>query len=608
MSKKIKVIDIFKISFSLLDRKDKKRLIILSLVSFLGSFIEIAALTSVLPFVGLLFNSKLIEENNYLNIIWNLFNQPSYKQFILLIEILISVFLIFSTSLAYSIQYISNKFAARCQEKYGYKIFSSLLDANYEWHIRESSTLLMTIFISHLSLWNRGFLRQIPMMISNLTFIIIPSISLVIISPQYGILLILMSTLFISIFLKYIRQKSNYLSYQAKISQEEVSIFTNEILQGIKDVKLSSSEKIFLKKFKGFYHIYTMYLAKASSWNQLPTSLILLSSQLLIIFIGTFLVSIGYSAENIISIMTVVVLFASKVIPSLNKIGSTISSISNKSSWIKSLNDIYLNINSSDENILDKSKKNKIMNWDILTFDNVSYNYPKSKRKAINNINFTLRKGMHYGFVGQSGSGKSTTIDILLGLLTPSDGLVKIDDVSLQDIGVKNWQSNIGYVPQKPLITNVSLKENIAFGIKDNLINIDRVFECISLAALEDLVEILPNGINSKLGERGKFLSGGQEQRVAIARALYQDPSILIFDEATSFQDSKNENLLVKSINKLKGNITVISISHRFSFIRNCDSIFVLEKGFLKEEVSYADFINTSDYYRDSKSYINDND
>jgi ABC-type multidrug transport system fused ATPase/permease subunit len=304
--------------------------------------------------------------------------------------------------------------------------------------------------------------------------------------------------------------------------------------------------------------------------------------------------------------MTVVVLFASKVIPSLNKIGSTISSISNKSSWIKSLNDIYLNINSSDENILDKSKKNKIMNWDILTFDNVSYNYPKSKRKAINN--FTLRKGMHYGFVGQSGSGKSTTIDILLGLLTPSDGLVKIDDVSLQDIGVKNWQSNIGYVPQKPLITNVSLKENIAFGIKDNLINVDRVFECISLAALEDLVEILPNGINSKLGERGKFLSGGQEQRVAIARALYQDPSILIFDEATSFQDSKNENLLVKSINKLKGNITVISISHRFSFIRNCDSIFVLEKGFLKEEVSYADFINTSDYYRDSKSYINDND
>ena len=602
----MKVIDIFKISFSLLERKDKIRLTLLSLFSFLGSFIEIAALTAVLPFVGLLFNSKLVEENSYLNVIWNFFNQPSYKQFILLMAILISIFLILSTALVYLIQYSSNRFAAKCQEKYGYKIFSSLLNANYEWHIKESSTLLMTIFISHLSLWNRGFLRQIPLMVSNLTFIIIPSVTLIIISPKYGISLIFLATLFISIFLKYIRQKSNFLSHKAKTSQEEVSIFTSEILQGIKDVKLSSSEKIFLKKFKSFYHIYTMYLAKASSWNQLPTSLILLSSQLLIIFIGTFLVSIGYSAENIISTMTIVVLFASKVIPSLNKIGSTISSISNKSSWIKSLNDIYLNINDKSKYI-HNSNKNKKVNWDILKLDNVSYSYPGRRIKAINNIKLNIRRGMHYGFVGESGSGKSTTIDILLGLLTPNDGLVKIDEIPLEEVGVKNWQSNIGYVPQKPLITNVSLKENIAFGIDPDSIDIRRVFECVSLAALEDLVELLPNGINSKLGERGKFLSGGQEQRVAIARALYNKPSILIFDEATSFQDSKNESLLIKSISKLKGNITVISISHRFSFIRNCDSIFILENGSLKHEVSYDEFINYSDYYKNSKKFLDNN-
>ena len=304
--------------------------------------------------------------------------------------------------------------------------------------------------------------------------------------------------------------------------------------------------------------------------------------------------------------MTIVVLFASKVIPSLNKIGSTISSISNKSSWIKSLNDIYLNIKDSNEYIFNKPNKKKKISWDILEFDNVSYKYPESKRKAISNINFTIRRGKHYGFVGESGSGKSTTIDILLGLLTPSYGCVRIDKMPLEEVGIENWQYNIGYVPQKPLITNVSLKENIAFGLDQDLIDIDRVFECVRLAALEDLVEILPDGINSKLGERGKFLSGGQEQRVAIARSLYQKPSILIFDEATSFQDSKNESLLIKSINKLKRNITVISISHRFSFIRNCDGIFVLEKGSIKEEVTYDEFINSSDYYINSKNYLND--
>ena len=228
------------------------------------------------------------------------------------------------------------------------------------------------------------------------------------------------------------------------------------------------------------------------------------------------------------------------------------------------------------------------------------------KRQAIKDFNIEIKKGLHYGFVGESGSGKSTTIDLILGLLLPTEGLVQVDNVPLEDIGVNNWQTNIGYVPQKPLLINVSLKENIAFGIEPKLIDEKRVFDCIKLASLEDLVNLLPNGINSKLGERGKFLSGGQEQRVAIARALYQNPSILIFDEATSFQDSKNENLIRKSINNLKGDVTVLSISHKFSFIKNCDKIFVLEKGLIKEEVSYKDFINKSDYYKKTEKYLNE--
>ena len=193
-----------------------------------------------------------------------------------------------------------------------------------------------------------------------------------------------------------------------------------------------------------------------------------------------------------------------------------------------------------------------------------------------------------------------------MGLLIPSQGLVKVDETPLEDIGINNWQRNIGYVPQKPLIINVSLKENIAFGVDPKLIDEKKVFDCIKLASLEDLVKTLPNGINSKLGERGKFLSGGQEQRVAIARALYQNPSILIFDEATSFQDSKNENLLRKSINKLKGKVTIFSISHKFSFIKNCDKVFVLEKGFIKEDLSYEEFLIKSKYYKKSEQYLNE--
>lgn len=604
MSRNIKILEVLKISFSMLESRDKYKLIIISIGSFVGSLFELLSLTSVLPFVSLVLNKELIEVNNYLNFVWETFNKPSYKEFVFILALIIALLLVISTLFVYFVQFLSNKFAAKCQEKYGNKLFNLLLKTNYEWHLTKNSTLLMTIFISHISLWNRGFIRQIPLLISSLTLIIVPSITLIILAPNYGILLILIATICVSKLLGYIRRKSNFLSIKAKDSQEEASMYVNEVLQGIKDVKLSSNESVFVKKFKGIYHVYSMYLAKASNWNQIPSSLILLLSQLSIIFIGSLLVTIGLNAERIISIMTIVALFASKVIPSLNKIGSSLTSITNISSWIKSLNDIFVE---TQQNLERKPPNhNDKFNWSTIELKNVSYSYPSSNIKAIKKINIEIKKGLHYGFVGESGSGKSTTIDILLGLLTPSQGLVQVDNTPLEYLGIKNWQKNIGYVPQKPLIINVSLKENIAFGVKPKLIDEKKVFDCIKLASLDDLVKLLPNGINSKLGERGKFLSGGQEQRVAIARALYQNPSILIFDEATSFQDSKNENLIRKSINNLKGDVTVFSISHKFSFIKNCDKVFVLEKGFIKEELSYEDFLSKSKYYKKAEQYLNE--
>ncbi|MBK16589.1 MAG: hypothetical protein CMK49_01040 [Prochlorococcus sp. SP3034] len=606
MVENLKVIDVFRFSFGLLNRKDQKIIILLSIVSFIGSFIELAAVMSILPFVSLLYNPELIQKNQFLNFIWIFFNEPNYQKFLLILAILISFFLIFSAVLVYFIQFTSNRFAGKCQESYGIKLFNSLLGVNYEWHIRQNPTLLMTIFISHISIWNRGLIRQIPLLVSNLTLILLPSISLILISPRYGVILIFLGIILVSIFLRFIRKKSDYLSRKAKTSQEEVSVYINEILQAIKDVKLSSNSKIFVKKFKSIYHIFSMYLSKASSWNMLPTSVIILFSQLSILSIGTFLVAIGVSPENIISIMTVVILFASKVIPSLNRIGATLTAISNKRSWIKTLNDIYIDTRERQEFKTELDIKK--FNWSKVSFKDVSYEYPLAARKALKNINLNLYSGYHYGFVGESGSGKSTLIDLFLGLLSPSDGLITVDGKELNNLGVENWQFNIGYVPQKPLIINVTLKENIAFGTNPQLIDEERINECIKLAALEDLVESLPNGINSDLGDRGKYLSGGQEQRVAIARALYQRPNVLIFDESTSFQDSKNENLIRKSINNLKGEITILSISHKFSFIKNCDRVFVLKKGELVEQFNYQEFLKESKYYKESTNYLEDID
>ena len=602
MKNKTKINDVLKLSFSLLSQKDKEKLFLISIFSFFSSFIELGALFSVFAFISILFNRELIKENFFLNFLWNFFNDPSYKQFVFLMACMIAFLLVMSSVIIFFIKVITIRFVGKTEDLTGKKLLNSLIFTNYEWHIKQNSTFLMTLFISHLAIWNKAVIRQIPTIVAQISLIIVPFITLIILSPIYGLLLILVCTSLVLYLLKYIRKITNQLSEKVKISQEEVSVYVKEVIEGIKDVKLSSNEIIFLNKFSNLFSTYCMNSANASSINQLPSALIQLVSQLSILLIGTLLVFIGFSPQNIISVMTIVILVATKIIPSINKLGGAFTTISNVGPWIYTLNDIF---NSSQENEKIKVfKKRKIIKWSELQFHNVDFKYSKNSSASIKNINIKIQKGKHYGFVGKSGAGKSTIIDLFLGLLIPTKGQIKVNDIPLKEIGIENWQSSIGYVPQKPLIISSSLRENIAFGEDLNKIDNNRVLKCLKLASLEDLLKILPNGIFSYIGERGKFLSGGQAQRVAVARALYQNPSILIFDEATSFQDAKNESLIKKAIQNIKSNITVLSISHNFNVIKNCDEIFVIEKGRVIEKGNYNELMKKSKYFLEMNNYI----
>ena len=602
MNNQTKIIDVLKISLSLLSRKDKIKLFLISIFSFFSSFLELGAIFSVFAFISILFNREIIKENPFLNFLWNLFNQPSYEQYVFQVAFLIAFLLVISSAIIYFIQFITIRFVGKTGDLTGKKLLRSLIFTKYEWHIKQNSTFLMTLFISHLSIWNKTVIRQIPLIISQFSLIFVPFITLIFVSPIYGLLLILISSSLVLYFLRYIRKITNQLSEKVKLSQEEVSVYIKEVIEGIKDVKISSNEKIFLNKFSNLYNSYCMNLAKASSINILPSSLIQLVSQLSVLSVGTFLVIIGLSTQNIVSVMTIAILLATKIIPSINKLGGALTNISNVAPWIFTLNDIF---NSSQENEkIQVFKKRKIIKWSELKFHNVDFKYSKNSSASIKNINIKIQKGKHYGFVGKSGAGKSTIIDLFLGLLIPTKGQIKVNDISLKEIGIGNWQSSIGYVPQKPLIISSSLRENIAFGEDSNNIDNDRVLKCIKLASLEDLINNLPNGIFSYIGERGKFLSGGQAQRVAVARALYQNPSILIFDEATSFQDAENENLIKKSIQNIKSNRTILSISHNFNVIKNCDEIFVIEKGRVIEKGNYNELTKKSKYFIEMNNYI----
>jgi HlyD family secretion protein len=233
-----------------------------------------------------------------------------------------------------------------------------------------------------------------------------------------------------------------------------------------------------------------------------------------------------------------------------------------------------------------------------IKLDNITFTYPNKEIPAVKDLTIEIPLNSTVGLVGSSGSGKSTTIDILLGLINPQVGHLKIDNQVVTDTNRKIWQIKIGYVPQSIYLTEGSISENIAFGIPENEIDSDKIHNAIRLAHLEEMVSELPAGIATKVGERGIQLSGGQRQRIGIARALYNNAEILLFDEATSALDGITEQIIMKAIQELTGSKTIIIVAHRLKTVAKCDVIYMLENGQLVDQGTYDDLFSRNLQFR----------
>jgi ATP-binding cassette subfamily C protein len=223
---------------------------------------------------------------------------------------------------------------------------------------------------------------------------------------------------------------------------------------------------------------------------------------------------------------------------------------------------------------------------DAIRAEHVSYSYPNSTKAALNDVSFTIERGQSVGFVGATGSGKTTMINVLLGLLRPQEGLISVDGQNIHE-HLRAWQNNIGYIPQSIYLLDDSIRRNVAFGLSDDEIDDEQVWMALRAAQIDDHVRTLPEGIDTFVGERGVRLSGGQQQRVGLARALYHNPDVLVMDEATSALDNETESYVMEALNALKGDRTIIMIAHRLSTVRNCDRLFFLKEGRLEAWGTY---------------------
>jgi ATP-binding cassette, subfamily B, bacterial PglK len=234
---------------------------------------------------------------------------------------------------------------------------------------------------------------------------------------------------------------------------------------------------------------------------------------------------------------------------------------------------------------------------DAIELRDVGYLYTGAASRSLNGVSLSIPRGSAVGFVGPSGAGKTTLIDVILGLLTPSEGKVLVDGVDLQE-QISNWQRQIGYVPQTIYLADDSIRKNVAFGVSEAEIDDARVWQAIEAAQLSDMIQKLPDGLTTLVGERGVRLSGGQRQRIGIARALYHDPSVLVLDEATSSVDTETEQSIVDALERLRGDRTILVIAHRLTTVQNCDQLFFLRDGKLEANGTYEELFDVNRQFR----------
>ena len=592
-------------SYKLLNRKEKKQLQSNVILSFIAGIFEIISVTTFYPLVSVVIEPEMIENNKLINQIWNYLNNPEQTRFVIFLAFIASIILIFSVLLNLVSQVLARRDASSAEERLAKEIYSNLIYSSYRWHLLNNPNLTRNIILSNLNLWNRGIVGIIPSVAGQLAGILFAIITLLLTTPKLGLILLVISGSMLLFLLSFVRRKSNKLINRIREKQEFMNVFLTESLTGIKDIKLSSNENYFIKTFFSVNHVIIKYFASAANWNSLPSFLVILFGQLSILITASSFFIMGIRGGELAAIMTIIGLVFVRIIPLVNRLGSSITNISNYSSFVER---VYWLVNSIKENeyeiekcLRDKTKES-FLNWEKVVFSSVTFRYPNSQKPVIKNLNFKIKKGFHYAFVGSSGAGKSTTIDLFLGLLKPTKGKIIIDGHDLQNIGVGNWQKNINYVPQEPLISDLTLRENVAFGISKDSIDDQRVLYCLKQTHLLNVTRTLEKGIYTKLGNKGINLSGGQKQRVAIARALYRNADILVLDEATSSLDSKTEKIIQKTIQSLKSKMTFISIAHRFSTIKNCDCIFLLNGGKVSDMGTFEYLKKNSILFREMAS------
>ena len=590
--------NILKKILNLFDAKEQKSFYLLLTLMFVMAFFDMLGIASIFPFITVLANPNLIETNIVLTYIYEksfILGVNNKKDFLFLSGITVFMLLIISLSLKGITNYAQISFSMMREYSIGKKLIEGYLHQPYTWFLNKNSADIGKNILSEV---NQVIIQTIFPVItliaqSIITFLII--LLLIIVDPIITLVVgfvLSISYLIIFIFIKNILTKIGIERLNANKSRFNSIV---EAFGSFKETKLKALEENHINQFSKPAIIYAKSQSLATIIGQLPRYFLEAIGFGGLIILVLFLMTKNQNFSAVLPIITLYAFAGYRLMPALQQIYKAVTQIRFSKSSLETLHDDLQKLKIVKNTSINK---NPIVFKKKFTLRDINFKYPDTNELKLEDINLEILRNTKIGIVGTTGSGKTTLVDLILGLLDPISGNVLIDDKVMKIQDKKFWQRNIGYVPQEIYLKDSTIISNIAFGLEEREINIKSVEKASKISSLHDFViNELPNGYNTVVGERGVKLSGGQRQRIGIARALYQNPQLLVLDEATSALDNITEKAVIDSVNNLD-NITTIMVAHRLSSVKNCDNIFLLENGKLKAQGTYNELYQSDEIFR----------
>ncbi len=585
--------------YSILRPDHKKKLIKIQFFIFCMAVAELLTVFSIVPFMAFVTDPSAIESNNYLNAVIGYLQIETSPDLIIYIGLGVILIILLASAISIGTVWLMNMYAA----KIGYEIASSL----YENYMHQSWTFHS---INHSSKLNNKIMNEAarltshvitPILHVNARAIVILFIILgiTVVNPIIAISSISIFSIIYFLIFKIIKNRLSANGVILTVEQESRIKLIHDGFGGIKDTLILGRQENFIQRFFNTSNKVAIAGATNQALTQIPRYFLefLAFTGLVLIVLSVHTMNNG-NITNALPTISLFAVAAFKILPALQILYSSVSMIQGN---ISAVNSIKLDLqNSQNSSIRAKfSKKSTNIFQQSIKLENITFTYPSKNTPAIRNINIEISKNSKIGIVGPSGSGKSTLLDILLCLIEPDTGKISIDGKQLQPVEIRDFQNKIGFVPQTPFLSDASILSNIAFGLSKDEIDIDLAMSAIKLSKLEDFINSLPDGLNNLVGERGVQISGGQKQRISIARALYNDPSILVFDEATSALDGNTEANVMKEIDNLSLEKTIIIVAHRLSTVKSCEKIYFLSNGSIEDAGTYDELFDKNEKFKE---------